>query len=497
MPKPNIVWLTSDHIVYANHKRFSGYPQLPAYDRICHEGICFDNAVSVSPVCTPARGSMLTGVYPHRHGLTQNDGGGGCRLEFEQGQKLFNHHMKQEGYRTGFFGKWHCGEKRIAKDYGFEGFSCPGYGHPYWSDEYHAYLDEMGLPQAEVTVEWKFGDPSWTGKTIRLNDFPKPYRSPYFLMESCGRLNTPLETHEAYFLSHLARTWLEEVSSEDKPFCMRLDMWGPHLPYWVGEPFLDTIDPKSLAPYPNFGSSLSHRPKNHRDLLDYRRREGSSPDWKDWQPILARCHEHATMVDAAMDQIVTALNELGLAENTILVYTTDHGGTMASNGELVDKGWLMVEETMRIPMAIRWPGHIDPGEINGSLVSNMDLVPTILEAAGARLPDPLDGRSLFDLMQFPETTPWQDDLMLQHHGHYDEIHFQRQLRFNQFKYTAHLRDSDELYDLSRDPYELNNLWDEPGMKPVLKEAQQRLIQWMVSHEDNSDHSKQLIAQISG
>ncbi|MEM7347419.1 MAG: sulfatase-like hydrolase/transferase [Chloroflexota bacterium] len=495
MTRPNIVWLMCDHLVYAHHKQLTGYPQLPTFDRLAAQGICFDQAFSVTPVCTPARASMFTGVYPHRHGMIQNDGQGGGRLDFDPDEKLFSHYLKQADYRVGLFGKWHTGVERTAQDYGFEGFSCEGYGHPYWSAEYDAYLNEFDLPHAEVTVEWKFGDPSWAGKTIKLKDFPKPYQTPYYLMESCGVLNTPVETHEAYFLAHLADRWLEDVAEGDQPFCLRVDMWGPHHPYWVADPYLNTVNPATLPQYPSFGSSLSHRPQNHQDLAAYRRREGSSPNWEDWQPILARSHEHSTQVDAAMGRVVDSLERLGLLDNTIIIYTADHGGTMASNGELVDKGWLMVDETVRIPLAVSWPGKIAASTTTDQFVSNMDIVPTILEAAEAEMPDPLDGRSFLSLAQAPTETDWPADLMIQHHGHYDEIHFQRQLRYDRYKYTAHLDDTDELYDLSTDPYELNNLIDAPDFAEVLQEIRQRLYRWMVRHEDDSDWSKQLFQQM--
>jgi arylsulfatase A-like enzyme len=486
--------LLSDHLVYAHHKTLTGYPHLPTLDRIGAGGIQFDNALAVCPLCQPARASMLTGVYPHRHGMLLNDGDAGSRVDFEPDERLISHYLKQAGYRVGYFGKWHCGEVRTAQDYGFEGLSMSGYGHPYWTDAYADYLERLGLPQAEVTIEWKFGEPSWRGKTVVLEDFPHPYKSPYYLMESCGRLNTPVETHEAYFLAHLATHWLEEVAT-DRPFFLRFDPWGPHHPYFVGDPFLNTIDPSALPEYPSFRSSLDHRPHNHRDLLDYRRREGSSPNWSDWQPILARCHEHAAQVDNAVGRVVDALERLDLLENTLLIYTADHGGAVGSNGGLFDKGWLMVEETLQIPLAIRWPGRAKSRARSDKFVTNMDLVPTVLEAAGAEIPSPLDGRSLLGLIQDPEGVTWPEDVMLQHHGHYKERHFQRLLRFGPFKYVAHLDDSDELYDLEKDPFEQENLVDAQEMRPVLNEMRQRLIHQMVTHDDEARQATALIGQM--
>ncbi|MEM7531019.1 MAG: sulfatase-like hydrolase/transferase [Chloroflexota bacterium] len=492
--RPNIVWIMSDHMPYVHHKRLTGYPTLPTYDRIAEEGIAFNNAYSVCPLCQPARASMLTGAYPHKHGMLLNDGHLGVRRDFEPDERLFNAYLHDEGYRTGYFGKWHAGIERIAKDYGFEGFSCPSYGHPYWSEEYEQYLEEQGLPSAEVTIEWWIANPQWAGRTIRLSDFPKPYEFPHLLMESCGVLNTPVETHEAYFLAHLATSWLEDVAESGEPFCLRVDPWGPHHPFWVGEPFLDTVDPHDLPQYPSFGNELRHRPQSHQDLLASRKGWSTWRTWDEFRWFLARGHEHSHLVDAAMGQVVETLDRLGLADNTIVIYTVDHGGALATNGLLVDKGWVMSDETVRIPLAIRWPDHIRPGSQTDALVTNMDLVATTLDAAQAASPDDMDSRSLLDLVQRPDDTEWREDLMIQHHGHYSQLRIQRQIRYGQYKYNAHLDDLDELYDLTQDPYELDNLIDHPDMQSVLADMRQRLKRQMEMHGDDAPEALRLLRE---
>ena len=498
MSQPNIVWLMADHLVYAHHKELTGYPHLPTFDRLSAEGISFENAFSVCPLCQPARASMLTGVYPHRHRMLMNEGDQGSRADFEPDERLISSHLKEAGYRVGYFGKWHNGLVRTAQDYGFEGFSMTGYGHPYYADEYLAYLEELGLPEPEVTLDWYFYDHSWEGKTIKLKDFPRPYQAPYPFMDSSGVINAPVETHEAFFLAHIATKWLEEVAEakDDSPFFLRFDPWGPHQPYYVAPPYANTVNPADLPEYPNFRNKLEHRPANHRDLLEYRINLGRSPDWKDWQPILARCHEHSTLVDAAIGRVVDALERMELLENTLIIYTADHGGAVATNGGLVDKGWLMIDETVRIPMAIRWPDKIKPSVTTDKFVTNMDLVPTVLEAAAAEMPSPIDGTSLLTLSQQPNDVVWREDVMLQHHGHYAQHHFQRQLRYGQYKYVAHLDDRDELYDIAQDPYELNNLVGIPHMEAVLSEMRQRLYRQMMLHDDHSSQAQQLIRQMN-
>ena len=499
MTQPNIVWLNSDHMLWAHHRQQTRHPHLPTYDRLCREGMAFDNAFAVTPLCQPCRASMLTGHYAHRHGMLLNDGQAGSRLEFEPDARLYNAQLQEAGYRTGYFGKWHTGEKRIAQDYGFEGFSCKGYGHPYWHDEYTAYLKEFDLPQPEITVERWVGFPEWSGKTMRLVDFEKPYSSPYFLMEASGTLNSPVETHEAYFLAHLANRWLEDVAagaqSGDKPFHLRVDPWGPHHPFWVAEPFLNTVDPASLPPSPSFGHELEHRPKNHRDLLAYRKQYSPTPEWSDWQQYLARGHEQATLVDTALGLIVDKLDELGLADNTLLIYSVDHGGALGSNGQLVDKGWLMTDETMRIPLAARWANEISAESRCTKFVMNMDIVPTVWAAANAIQPEICDGRDMGALMRAGDSAEWPDDIMLEHHGHYGEEHFQRMLRYDRFKYVAHLDDLDELYDIEADPFELNNLIDDSAYQAVLSNMRSRLAVWMREHADTALSAEKLLLQM--
>ena len=155
----------------------------------------------------------------------------------------------------------------------------------------------------------------------------------------------------------------------------------------------------------------------------------------------------------------------------------------------------MIDETVRIPMAIRWPNQVAKGERTDKLVSNMDLVPTVLEAAGATLPTPSDGTSLLELSKQPHNATWRDSLMLQHHGHYSFAHFQRQLRHGEYKYVAHLDDQDELYHITQDPYELENLINQPHVNTVLQTMRQRLAAQMHAHEDDAPDAKRLIGQM--
>ena len=489
----------ADHQAFAHHRCQNGYPAArPGFERLTREGVNFTRAYSVCPLCTPARASMLTGVYPHRHGMTANAGRFGARAEFEPDQRLISHYLADAGFRCGYFGKWHCGEQRIAADYGFEGFSLPGYGYPYRSEAYARYLAERGLPLPTVRLEDLGDEFGQAGERLPVN------RGNWFDAEAGSAvLEGPLETHEAFFVSYLAAQWLRQRVLEPEPFFLRVDVWGPHAPYVVAPPFADTVSPEEIPRCPNFDSDLTHRPDHHRNYRRYWR-DTLNFEWPQWRRQLARCFEHGALVDAAFNRILEALDQMSLARNTVVICTADHGDALATNGGVANKGAMMVEEVSRIPLAIRFPGNPHPGAQCPALVSNMDLAPTVLALAGAAMPSPLDGRSLLPLMQDPLMrdplmqdplgSGWPASLMTEHYGLH-KLQFQRMLRWQNLKYVIQADGFEELYDLTSDPYELDNLAISADRVKSLPGMRQKLIAQMEVSGDDSANARMLIDRI--
>ncbi len=257
----NIVWLVSDHQPYAN--RPSVAQQLPLQNKLAKTGLRFTNARTVLPVFSPARASMLTGVYPHQHGLTENDGRFDGREGLEPADWIVNKPLLDAGYRCAWFGKWHVDNHRNASDYGFEGFSLPGYGYPYSTTEYKNYLEQNSLPAPQVTIEIPGESGIATSTHIDLTE-----KQQWFDYEAGTAIfNSPAETHEAYFVSDMAVNWLNELGNE--PFFLRVDTWGPHPPYTIAEPFLDSVNADDSTLADNYGHSLEQRPWHNRDYRDY------------------------------------------------------------------------------------------------------------------------------------------------------------------------------------------------------------------------------------
>jgi arylsulfatase A-like enzyme len=305
-----------------------------------------------------------------------------------------------------------------------------------------------------------------------------------------GLTVTPKETHEAFFLAALACDTLRELARTREPFSLRVDFWGPHQPYFPTREFADLYDPAAIPEYGNFRDDLAKKPDvYHKEWNEPLHEKGrivvpSPLPWREWQQVLARCYAHTTMVDAASGLILDALDELGLTENTFVIWTTDHGDALACHGGHFDKASYMPEEMMRVPMAVRWPGRIPPGQTSDRLVSLIDVAPTILDAAGTHFDNRIDGTSLLPLCE-GRAAAWRTDLMAETHGHGENVEG-RMLVNDRYRFVATRGQMHELYDLVDDPYELCNLVEDPAFAGTLEDCRQRLRVWQQMTHDEEE-----------
>jgi arylsulfatase A-like enzyme len=489
---PNVVWLVSDHQAHANHPALeSPGANLPLRQYMARNGVQFDRAYTVLPVCTPARTSMLTGFYPHRHGITENEGRFGGREGLREQDRLLSHDLADIGYRCAYFGKWHLSDQWSAQEFGFEGFSLPGYGYPYGTEEYRAYLERYDLPEPVVFIEQAGESGQRQGQRPSLMD-----EHDWFDYEAGSAiLETPAATHEAYFVSRLACEWLESHRDGGMPFFLRVDPWGPHPPYIVAPPFLGIFDHTSPVPTPSFSSDLSHRPQHHRDYREYWH-EVLGLDLEHWQRQIARCCEHVALVDSALHEVLLTLERLGLLENTVVFFTSDHGDAIGSNGGISNKGGLMVEETLRVPLLACGPPPIACGQTCGSLVTNMDITSTIADLCGLDIEERLDGKSLMPLMKQPSAADWRDTLMVEHYGLHVPL-FQRALLTEQHKLVVQQDGFEELYDLHNDPAELVNLAGREAHRETLVAMRVALASAMRQFDDSCDEALEVLTFLEG
>jgi len=425
---------------------------------------------------------MLTGLFPHNHGEIHNDTG----HPFDR--ETYLDILAENGYRNYYYGKWHAGPG-TAFDHQCQGFNYPSYNNPYTKPEYKDYLKKQGLPEPEIDVERVFQQ--WGNKNIVVRNGYRQEAN-WCNEHASGIMTTPNETHEAFFLAHSACERLKELAASDdqSPFNLRVDFWGPHQPYFPTQEYADMYDPAAIPEYPSFSDRLENKPDIYRfeannPMNEDRRLIVPNPlPWAEWQTVLARCYAQSTLIDAAGGMILDTLEELGMADNTLVIWTTDHGDAIACHGGHFDKDSYLPEEMVRIPCAMRLPGRIAAGQVSESLVGSIDFGPTMLNAAKAAYTEQVDGDSLLPLAEGMADT-WRQEIVCETHGHCVK-HVGRAVITDRYKYIANGPQLDELYDLKEDPYELTNLVTSPEHAAILVDLQERLRQWQETTGDSAD-----------
>ncbi|MBA7611479.1 Arylsulfatase [subsurface metagenome] len=486
--KPNIVFILYDHQAFYGHGEMVGGPKIfrPNFEKLAIEGIEFTRAYTCCPLCAPARRSMLTGLFPHTHGELSN-------MSFNPfSNETYLDKLAEAGYKNYYFGKWHAGPG-TAYDHQCEGFSYPDYNNPYTKPEYKEYLKKKDLPHFQVRLQRSFSDPnSKLGKSLKS----KMESGEVHTLDraacnenTTGVMTTPKETHEAFFLAHLACEKLKEIakSKNEDPFHLRVDFWGPHQPFFATQEFLDMYPPESITELPSFRDNLDNRPKLYKSEKNYPLNKYGTiihPNplpWSEWQKVLAINYAQQTLIDEAGGLILDALEELGFTDNTLVIWSTDHGDAVGCHGGHFDKDAYMPEEMMRIPMAVRYPGIISAGQKSEKLVSNLDFPLTFLDAAGISFSNAVHGQSFLPICSNKDGE-WREDLMCETNGHFN-IHIGRMLVTDRYKYIFNDKDMDELYDLKQDPYEMNNLINDQNYAEVLTDMKKRLEKWRQKTDD--------------
>jgi arylsulfatase len=342
---------------------------MPNLNRLAEQGTVFDRAYVTQPVCTPSRSSLLTGLYPHTSGMTENN------LRLADAIPCLPGMLPEGVYRTAHIGKWHLGDELYAQhgfqewvtcEDGYNRYDGPG-RDPARRSDYHHFLTKNGIRPEK-------GDTFGRGQACRL----------------------PEELGKPSFLAGEACRFLER--NRDNPFCLYVNFLEPHMPYFG--PRDNQYDPAAVELPDNFGAEGdSGATLKVRILREQNIRSGHSglplKTEADWRRMIAHYWGLCSLADTHMGRILSRLAELGLDRNTLVVFTSDHGDMMGSHG-LIAK-CVPFEEAVRVPLLIRPPvGR--PGRVAGP-VSQIDLAPTILDFLEAPVPGHLQGSSLRPAME--------------------------------------------------------------------------------------------------
>lgn len=474
--RPNIIFIMSDDHAYQAISCYgSELIETPGIDRLASEGMRFDRAFVTNSICAPSRAVILTGKHSHQNGVIQNG------IPFDGSQQTYPKLLQQAGYQTALVGKWH-----LATD---------PTGFDYWEivpDQGNYYHPEFRLPSGDTIIR---------------------------------------EGYATDVITDLAINWLEEGREEGKPFMLMYQHKAPHREWWPAQRHLHAFkdeplpEPETLLDdYSGRGTAareaemrlLEHmaltsdnkiRPEivlkhGYHEFMPWnipvfkrqynRMTDEEKANWEEvYGPINEEFHANprhgnelvkwkyqrymqdylacVKAIDENMVRFLDYLDESGLAENTIVVYTSDQGFYLGEHGWF-DKRF-MYEESFRTPLVIRWPGQIEPGSVNSDLVQNLDFAPTFLEASGVKIPDDMQGMSLLPLFD-DENNNWRSALYY-HYYEYPGIHGVKRhygIRTDRYKLIHFYYDIDEweLYDLEKDPDELQNLYGKPRYEGIVK-----------------------------
>lgn len=410
--KRNIVFiLTDDHRFDA--MGFMGHPfmKTPNLDSIAKEGVHLKNAFVTTSLCSPSRASILSGLYTHKHRVIDNN-----RLE-QPNSVYFPEYLQKQGYNTSFFGKWHMGSHTDEKRKGFDHWvSFPGQGN---------YLP----PTPDYTI-------NVNGKRVKQKGYI---------------------TDE---LTDYAIDWMKEQKGNDKPFMLYLSHKAVHADFTPADRHKGMYDGQVALP-------VDHKVEDYQEntprWLKDQRNSWHGVDFPYHSDIdIKKYYQNYTEAFAAVDdsigRVKAQLKEMGIYEETLIIYMGDNGFMFGEHG-LIDKR-VAYETSIRVPMVMQCPELFAGGQTVDQVVANIDIGPTILEAAGLQTPKHMDGKSFIALAQ-NKTIEWRDYFL---YVYYWEKNFPQSptvfaLRGDRYKYITYygLWDTDELYDLKNDPGENHNL----------------------------------------
>lgn len=441
-PKRNIIFvLCDDHRWDA--MGFVGHPFLetPHLDRMAKGGVYVPQAFVTTSLCSPSRASILTGLYTHNHRVGDNYHAVPKSLVF------FPQYLQKTGYETAFIGKWHMGGDIDDPQRGFDHWEAFKGQGTYWPD---------GHGTTRVVPQTRYDGFNVNGK------------------------REPQEGYITDELTDRALRWLDK-RSDDKPYFMYISHKAVHSDFVPHDRHRGRYQDKPWTAPPSIADDERHRQnkprwvinqRNSRHGIDYAYNMEKGFDTEDYYK---RYCESLLAVDDSVGRILDYLKKKGELESTLVVYMGDNGFAFGEHG-LIDKR-TAYETSIRVPLVVHCPELFKAGSRMNKVVANIDIAPTILEAAGLSTPGHMDGGSFYPLLQGKEK-PWRDVLLYEYYWEWNYPHTPtiHAVRGDQFKYIrSHgVWDTDELYDVKSDPHELKNLIRSPEHKETVEHLKKRL-----------------------
>lgn len=482
--RPNILLITSDQHHWSTLGFQNDEVQTPNLDRLAQQGVVFTRAYCTNPTCTPARASILTGQYPSQHGAWS------LGTKLPESAHTFAEDLNDAGYRTALVGKAHFQPLRgneefpslesypIMQDLDFWAkFHGPFYGIEH-VELARNHVDEAHVGQHYAIWMEEKGCANW-----------RDYFQPPTGNNSTQRHKwlIPEEFHYDAWIAERTNSLMEQYKESGESFFLWASFFDPHPPYLVPEPWDTMYDPAQVTVHEALPGEHDKNP------VHFRMTQEPSPDFRPWNETNTAAHgmhsqlfdkkEMAknvavyygmvSLMDKYIGQILNKLDELGLTENTLVVFTTDHGHFLGHHG-LNAKGPFHYEDMIRLPFIVRWPGHTQAGERSGALQSLVDLAPTFLSAAGVNIARTMTGVDQ-SYVWSGQSESARDHIIVENRHEPTTIHVKTYVD-ERYKLTIYYnRPYGELFDLAEDPGEVNNLWSDPERAQIKADLVMKLL----------------------
>jgi len=453
--RPNIIYIMSDdHAAHAMTCYGSVINQTPNMDRIADEGVRLDNCFCTNSICTPSRASILTGKYSHLNGVPT------LRESMDQRQMTAPKLLQQAGYETAIFGKWHLGHGGIHNPQGFDRWCVlPGQGL-YHNPEMHDQSDE---------------------KTV-------------------------FEGYATDIITDLSLEWLDQRSG-DEPFFLMTHHKAPHRPWEPDDKHMSMFEDEDIPEPPTLWDDYDNRSVAAREAKmrvgrDFSERDVkfeppvglSDEDLKKWayQRYMKDYLRCVASVDDNVGRMLDYLDDAGLAEDTVIIYTSDQGFFLGDHG-WYDKRF-MYEESLRMPFVVRYPREIAAGGANDDITLNIDFSSLFLDYAGVQTPAQMQGRSFRDNLRGETPDDWRESFYYRYYMHIDgghSVYAHYGMRTDRYKLIYYYRDDPgpqewELFDLQNDPLEMRSVYGDPDYADVVTELKEELLRLRSEVGDQED-----------
>ena len=430
--KYNILFICSDQQRRDCLGYTGRYPvKTPNIDRLASEGVDFSLAYTPNPICVPARRSMVCGKRPEHVGTLYNYDQGIPSIPFGEENYSWSRDLSAAGYKCGYVGAWHVSDS------------------PATSFGYDDYIPTAALGVRDTTKYENgfFGDPC----------------------------DLPYEQSETHRAADAAIGLMEKYGGE--PFQIRVNFQAPHLPCRPSEPFASMYPDAPL--WDAFDDDLSGKPFMQRQMV-LNWNNADTPDEK-FRRTVSLYYGMITQTDDAIGRMLSYLDATGRSENTVVIYTSDHGD-MCGERRMLDKHYVMYESVARVPLIIKMPGGARR-TVSDPVINALDIVPTLLDICGLPKPDGLEGESLYPYLTGSRPEKTRKYALSTYNGQQFGLYTQRMITDGRVKYVWNCSDKDELYYLDGDPAELCNRVDDPSCAELLLKLRRDMVKELTDADD--------------